>query len=141
MKKAKIINSLGHSNVPLQTFLDVLKKNHIEVIVDVRTIPRSRFCPHYNQNALERALGSENIKYLWRGENLGGRGENVGYEDAIDELVTMAVVGMNVAVMCSEGDYHKCHRYTDLTPSIEKRGLTVSHIEYEKKATKRDKRV
>ena len=135
MKNKKVF-TCGHSNKPIVVFIDNLKKNKIEVLVDIRTIPVSRFCPHFNQNALQHSLNSENIKYLYRGKNLGGRGINIGYEKAIDEIVEMVENKMLVAVMCSEGDYHNCHRFTDLTPSFEERGLEVVHIEYEKNATK-----
>lgn len=138
-KKSFTTFTCGHSNRPITDFLGILKKHQIEVLADVRTIPLSRFCPHFNQKALQDTLPKAHIKYLYRGKNLGGRGENVGYEEAIDELVGLAKKGTRVAVMCSEGDYHDCHRYTKLTPSFEERGATVVHIEYEKKTTKRNK--
>ena len=123
--------SLGHSNVSIDTFLNKLKENKIQLIADCRTHPISRFCPHYSQNALQKALNSKNIQYLYKGKNLGGKGVNVGYEEAIDELVTLAKQGKRVCVMCSEKDYKKCHRYTVLTPSFEERGLLVIHILYD----------
>ncbi len=139
MKKVFTIFTAGHSNRPITDFLGILKKSKIEVLADVRTIPLSRFCPHFNQKALEATLAKAHIKYLYRGKNLGGRGVNVGYEEAIDELVGLAKKGTRVAVMCSEGDYHDCHRYSTLTPSFEERKLTVEHIVYEKKTAKRNK--
>ena len=140
-KKVFTIFTTGHSNRPIKDFLDILKKHKIDTLADVRTIPLSRFCPHFSQNALQDTLAKAHIKYLYRGKNLGGRGVNVGYEEAIDELVGLAKKGTRVAVMCSEGDYHDCHRYTTLTPSFEERKLTVEHIEYEKtnKTAKRNK--
>lgn len=140
-KNAFTIFTSGHSNRPITDFLGILKKHQIEVLADVRTIPLSRFCPHFSKNALQDTLAKQNIKYLYRGQNLGGRGVNEGYEEAIDELVKLAKKGTKVVVMCSEGDYHKCHRFTTLTPSFEERGATVVHIEYEneKKTTKRNK--
>lgn len=135
------IKTIGHSNKTIDVFLDTLKKHEIEVLVDVRTVPRSRFSPHFNEKTLGSSLAKRSIKYLNRGQNLGGRGVNEGYEEAIDELVGLAKKGTRVAVMCSEGDYHDCHRYSTLTPSFEERGLTVEHIEYEKtnKTAKRNK--
>lgn len=127
------IASVGHSNKPIVIFLKALKKHKIDVLVDVRTTPRSRFCPHFNQNALQDTLTKANIKYLYRGKNLGGKGINVGYEEAIDELVVLARHGAKVCVMCSESDYRKCHRYTVLAPSFEGRGISMNHIEYENK--------
>lgn len=136
MKKQKIIiTSVGHSNKTIEVFLDALKKHSVQVLVDVRTIPRSRFCPHFNQNALQDTLAKRTIKYLYRGLNLGGRGVNVGYEEAIEELVELARQGIRVCVMCSEADYHDCHRYSTLTPSFHERDVEVSHIEYAKTVT------
>jgi uncharacterized protein (DUF488 family) len=85
-----IIKTIGHSNKPITVFLDTLQEHQIEVVVDVRTVPRSRFSPHFNEKALGNSLAKRAIKYLNRGQNLGGRGENVYYEEAIEELVEMA---------------------------------------------------
>lgn len=133
MKNSKTyIFSIGHSSKSINTFLDKLKENKIEILVDVRSRPVSRFCPHFNKNALQDTLAKANIQYLYRGQNLGGISENVDYEKTIDELVSIAKNGSRIAVCCSEGSYLKCHRYTTLTPSFEDRGLSVTHIEYEK---------
>lgn len=125
------IYSSGHSNRSIEEFLFKLKENRIDILVDVRSVPVSRWTPHFGKMMLERALESENIQYLYRGQNLGGRGDNEGYEEAIGELTELAKNDLNVCVMCSEGDYRKCHRFTTLTPSFEARGLFVTHIEYE----------
>lgn len=131
MKSNIYIFTIGHSNVPLATFLKKLKEHKIEVLVDVRTIPLSRFSPHFNKMPLQRALATETIKYLFKGANLGGRAVNVGYEEAIKELTELVQQGKRVCVMCSEKYFNKCHRFTVLTPSFEERGLLVVHIEYE----------
>lgn len=124
------IFSLGHSNFPLVTFLKKLTDNKIQLIADCRTHPISRFCPHYSQNALQKALNSENIQYLYKGKNLGGKGVNVDYEEAIDELVTLAKQGKRVCLLCVEKSHLNCHRFIMLTPSFEERGILVVHIEY-----------
>jgi len=135
MKKTKpTIFSLGHSNVPIWVFTQKLKENKIKVLVDVRTIPLSRFCPHFSKMPLQKTLATENILYLYKGKNLGGRGLNENYEETIDEVADRVKLGEKVCVMCSEKDFLKCHRYTTLTPSFEERGLKVHHIEYEKKS-------
>lgn len=138
-KKVFSIASLGHSNKPIAAFLGILKKHDIEVLVDVRSVPVSRFCPHFNKNALQSELAKRDIQYLSRGQNLGGRDVNVGWDEAIEELVCLAESGARVAVMCSEGDYRKCHRYITITPALEERGLRVVHIQYENEITKRHK--
>ncbi len=142
MKSEIYIWSLGHSNVPINTFLKKLKEHKIEVLADVRTYPVSRFCPYFNEKPLRATLANESIKYLFRGANLGGRGVNKGYEEAINELTELAKSGKRVCVMCAEKDYTKCHRFTMLTPSFEERGLLLVHIQDEKNETgnNRDRR-
>jgi len=128
-----IIHTCGHSNKPIAVFIKLLKDNDIELLVDVRSIPSSRFCSQFNKSALYATLSLHSIKYLWKGQNLGGKGINVNYEEAINELIALAKQDVRIAVMCSEKDYHKCHRYTVLTPSFEAEGVSVIHLEYEKK--------
>lgn len=134
------IKTIGHSNKTIDVFLDTLKKHEIEVLVDVRTIPRSRFSPHFNEKTLGSSLAKRSIKYLNRGQNLGGRGVNVGYEEAIEELVDLARQGVRVCVMCSEADYRDCHRYSTLTPSLHSHDVDVFHIEYAKTVNRGIKR-
>jgi uncharacterized protein (DUF488 family) len=122
------IADIGHSNRAYSEFLKILQDSKIEVLVDIRSFPRSRFCPWFNEKRLSNALKDENITYLFKGKNLGGLKENIDYEETIDELVEMVKAGKQVCVMCSEKDYLKCHRYTMLQPSFEQRGLEVKHI-------------
>lgn len=136
-KSSKTIFTFGHSNKPLAIFLNKLADHKIQVLVDVRSIPLSRYCPYFNATPLGKALADKNIQYQWRGKNLGGRGTNVRYEETIDELAELAKNGTRICVMCSEGSYKKCHRYQTLTPSFKERGLSVAHIEYENDTRKR----
>ncbi len=128
------IFTIGHSTKPITEFLQKLKDNNIKVLIDIRSIPRSRFQPQYNEKALRESMTEAGIEYRWRGKNLGGKGENVDYEDTIDEICVIAENngGERMCVMCSEGDYKKCHRHEMLEPSFIQRGLAVVHICYDK---------
>ncbi|OGG40582.1 hypothetical protein A2118_00905 [Candidatus Kaiserbacteria bacterium GWA2_50_9] len=135
-KKVFTVATLGHSNKTIETFLAVLEKHEIEVLVDVRSLPVSRFCPYFNKTALHATLAERDIQYLYRGKNLGGRAVNVGWDEAIEELICLAEDGKRVVVMCSESSYLKCHRYTTITPSLEERGIRIVHIQYENETAK-----
>ncbi|RJQ36853.1 DUF488 domain-containing protein [Candidatus Parcubacteria bacterium] len=123
--------SIGHSNKTLLVFLEKLKEYRIAILVDVRTYPSSRFSPHFNAMPLGRALVAENIQYLIRGRNLGGRGVNNNFEGAIRELVRMTRNGVRVCVMCAEADPRRCHRYTVLEPALWEHGVSICHIAYD----------
>lgn len=126
------IYTIGHSNRGFSEFLQRLKENNIDTLIDIRSIPRSRFCPQYNRIALSQELEKEDITYIFKGKNLGGRGENVKYEETIDELAEMVEFGQNVCVMCSEANYKDCHRYSMLEPSFKQRGVKTTHIQHKK---------
>ena len=123
------IFSIGHSNRALSEFLQTLQENKINTIIDIRTYPRSRFYPQYNQKRLATELSVQTITYLFRGDNLGGKGENRDYKGAIDELMEMSKT-KNICIMCSEGKYKDCHRYSLIEPSIVERNGKIIHIEY-----------
>lgn len=120
--------SYGHSVRAISEFLKTLKEKDIDILVDVRSRPQSRFQPQYNQKALADSLLSVGILYVFKGKNLGGKDENVDYEETIDELVEIIKTGKRVCVMCSEGDYKKCHRHQVLEPSLNQRGVSMEHI-------------
>lgn len=122
------IFSYGHSVRAISEFLKTLKEKDIDILADVRSRPYSRFQSQYNQKALADSLLSVGILYVFKGKNLGGKDENVDYEETIDELVEMVKAGKRVCVMCSEGDYKKCHRHQVLEPSFNQRGVSMEHI-------------
>jgi len=66
-----IIYSAGHSNRPFSAFLGMLRKYEIELLVDVRSLPRSRYNPHFNKDSFESSLKETGIGYLHIPE-LGG---------------------------------------------------------------------
>jgi uncharacterized protein (DUF488 family) len=121
--------TIGHSILAFSEFSQKLKDNEIGVLVDIRSHPYSRFCPQFNHKRLSDELNNEKITYLFKGNNLGGKGENINYEETIDELVEMIKKGDKICVCCSERDHRKCHRFSMLTPSFELRGVKVEHIE------------
>ncbi len=129
----KTIKTIGHSNKTFTEFLTKLQEYKIDVLVDIRTFPRSRFYPHFNKTQLSELLAREGISYLFRGKNLGGRGHNTNYDEAIDELIYRTnKEGLNVCIMCSEKDYKRCHRHQMIEPSLKEKGMGVTHIQYDK---------
>lgn len=121
------IYTIGHSNLPISDFIKKLKDNKIKLLVDIRTKPYSRYNPQFNKNTLCQNLIENAIAYSWKGANLGGLGDNVYYQETIDELIINSVV-VKLAIMCSEADYKKCHRYSMITPDLEAKEVKVIHI-------------
>jgi uncharacterized protein (DUF488 family) len=57
------IFTVGHSTRSLDELVVLLKQNHVELLVDVRTVPASRRMPHFARAALERSLPERGIAY------------------------------------------------------------------------------
>lgn len=129
-----MISTIGHGLSEIKDFFDTLKDNGIDTLIDVRSKPYSRRAPQFNRSKLEAACENENIYYHWRGESLGGFGVISGevFMGGITELIERSS-DKNLVIMCSEGDYKKCHRYQKITPELEKAGIPVVHLKVNKK--------
>ncbi len=123
--------TIGHSTLPIDVFLQSLRDNQVALLVDVRTIPRSRHNPQFGIEELSASLRSSGIDYRWMQAlgglrhprkdsiNLGWRNLNFrGYADhmqteafaeALRELLLMDDAQTSV-IMCSEAVPWRCHR-------------------------------
>lgn len=137
--------SIGHSNHPLETFLYLLRQHRIEVLVDARSHPRSRFAPHFNKASLERAVVGAGIEYVYLGNELGGRPKGEEFYDAggyvlyrrlaesplfLDGIKRLEsiVADHRAALMCAEENPSGCHRRLLVGRVLAKRGVRLEHI-------------
>jgi len=143
--------TIGHSTRTLEEFLELLKEHDIEILVDVRRWPTSSRSPHFNREALEKALAREGVRYVWLGESLGGyRRRGLGEESpnkawrsrgfrnyadhalseefrkGLEVLLSLAKTG-RTAFMCAEKQYWRCHRQI-ISDHLVARGQCVVHI-------------
>lgn len=145
---AKEIWTIGHSVLPIEGFLDMLRSFGIEILVDVRRYPGSRRYPQFNRDELAPALAAQGIAYEHL-EQLGGRrspaadSPNTAWRIAqfrgyADHMATpefqeaMAVLkelstGRRVAYMCSEAVWWRCHRSL-ISDQLKSEGWKVMHI-------------
>jgi uncharacterized protein (DUF488 family) len=57
------IHTIGHSTRPTDSFIALLRENEVDLLVDVRSVPRSRTNPHFNAETLPATLARESIDY------------------------------------------------------------------------------
>jgi len=142
------IFTVGHSTHSLEQFIELLKHYTITHIVDIRTVPRSRHNPQFNQEILERTLPSVHIAYT-RLENLGGfrharpnsintawrnasfRGfadymQTDDFKHGLQKLIEYAD-SESVAIMCAEAVPWRCHRSL-IGDALLARGIHVQDI-------------
>ncbi|HKX29322.1 MAG TPA: DUF488 domain-containing protein [Blastocatellia bacterium] len=137
--------SIGHSNVSFEALLALLRRHQIEVLVDVRSQPYSRYNPHFGRERLKQALEENQLHYLFLGDRIGGKPTAPGslapdghvdyeklaaskpYLEGIEQLVRLGET-RKVCFMCAEADYRRCHRYHLITRTLVERDLEVKHI-------------
>ena len=145
MEEKKGFVTIGHGKTELQAFMRILKSYKVNYIVDVRSSPYSKYCPNFNKNVFEIELAKNDISYKWLGNALGGRpSDDSTYDEngivdyvklvktqlflsGIKELEELSVIN-NVAIMCSEQDPIKCHRFLAISRELARREFRVVHI-------------
>ena len=137
--------TIGHSNHGLDEFAQLLSDEQIEFLVDVRSFPYSRYAPHFNRDEFEAAMARRGVRYLFMGEELGGRPSSEDHYDAeghalygpmSEEAAFTPAVGRliegagrhRIALVCSEGDPQDCHRRLLVGKVLADRGVELRHI-------------
>jgi len=144
----KEILTVGHSNHEEAAFLELLRAGDVELLVDVRANPRSRY-PQFNRSALAASLKEAGTDYVHLGGQLGGRrsarpdsanlalpeGPFRGYADHMEtEAFADGMAQLEelagehrTAVMCAEADWGHCHRRL-VADALLVRGWRVLHL-------------
>ena len=126
--------TIGHSTRPIGEFVSLLAEAEVTLIVDVRTVPRSRFNPQFNRDVLPASLAASGIAYEHLAALGGLRGtqrdappetnafwENASFHNYADYamgqefrsgLRTLRELGKTArsCVMCAESLWWRCHR-------------------------------
>jgi uncharacterized protein (DUF488 family) len=141
--------TIGHSTRSLEEFISLLKTYHITILVDVRTVPKSRHVPWFNENELQTVLGEEDITYIhmaelgglrhphkdsinqgWRNESFRGFADYMQtpeFYEGLKVLNRFLETGGVVAIMCAEAVPWRCHRSLIADAEIIQ-GVSVFHI-------------
>jgi uncharacterized protein (DUF488 family) len=142
------IFTLGHSTLPIASFVALLHAYGIERLVDIRSIPRSRHNPQFNDTALAESLKAQHFEYVhlralgglrrarkdspntgWRNEGFRGFADYMQtdeFQDALAALIRMSH-RKRVAIMCAEAVPWRCHRSL-VADALSVRGVPVVEI-------------
>lgn len=118
-----MIYSIGYQKRTLQEIRDIMESKDIDLLVDVRSIPYSRK-HEFNRNRLQEALGS---RYQWLGDILGGK-TGPAKEIGIKNLLYLHGQGKTLLLMCMEHHPCDCHRLTDISRRLARKGVPVIHL-------------
>ena len=145
------IFTIGHSTRTIAEFVALLQKVGVNLLVDVRSIPRSRTNPQFNADALPDALAEAGIRYrqlaalgglrhrkkgampspntLWRVaafRNYADYAATEAFRTGLDELRALARDNC-CAIMCAEAVWWRCHRRI-IADYLLANGVPVAHI-------------
>ncbi|MGA3241174.1 MAG: DUF488 domain-containing protein [Bryobacteraceae bacterium] len=140
--------TIGHSNRPLEELIGMLQAHRVDLLVDVRTVPKSRYNPQFNTDSLPAPLRAAGIEYLhmpglgglrharkdsintgWRNDSFRGYADYMQtpeFDAALAELLRVSE-GREAAVMCAEAVPWRCHR-SMIADALTARGVAVEHI-------------
>src|SRR5665213_3557281 len=150
-QKIPTIFTIGHSTRPIAEFLALLQQVSVDLLVDVRSIPRSRTNPQFNADALPEALGEAGIRYrhlaalgglrhrtkgaiaspntLWRVtafRNYADYAATDAFRTGLEELRALSRDNC-CAIMCAEAVWWRCHRRI-IADYLLTQGVPVMHI-------------
>lgn len=150
--------TIGHSTRTIEEFVQLLQAAEVTLVVDIRTIPKSRTNPQYNKDVLPEHLAPFNIDYLQLKElgglrskskdvepKVNGFWHNQSFHNYADYALSQAfqqglkrlmALGrqQRCAIMCSEAVWWRCHRRI-VADHLLARGEKVFHLMGQDKIT------
>lgn len=155
MKKPSIF-TIGHSTRSVDEFIKLLQVYNIKEVVDVRSIPKSRHNPQFNDDILKQSLKSVRIRYKhlkklgglrhttkasinlgWRNTSFRGFADYMATQEFSEgmEVLTKIASLRGTAIMCAEAVPWRCHRSL-IADALSKKGWLVLDIMSHTTATK-----
>ena len=143
-----VILTIGHSNRPIEEFLELLAIHRVELLADVRKMPGSRANPQFGGEALAKSLREAGLDYVHLpglgglrrgGENSPNGGwRNASFRAFADYMLTpefdtsladlvARAAAKKTAIMCAEAIPWRCHRSL-IADALVVRGIRVEHI-------------
>jgi uncharacterized protein (DUF488 family) len=142
------IFTIGHSTRTIDEFVELLNTYDVTLIVDVRTVPRSRHNPQFNKEILPNTLKPQGIKYIhmpdigglrhpkrdsinlaWRNSSFRGYADYMQTQEFTDNLLKITALAREncLALMCAEALPWRCHRSL-ISDALVVRRVRVQHI-------------
>ena len=139
------IFTIGYAGFRVDEFVDALNYHNVSAVIDVRSVPFSRYHPEYDAPVISKTLETRNICYRHFPREFGANQQDKsfyhpnGYMDfekfakseQFKDGVNKILDAMNdyvIALMCAEKDPITCHRAILAARAFHKLGINVIHI-------------
>ena len=137
--------TIGYGNRPLEEVVGQLRHESVQFLIDVRSSPHSKFNPDFSGDALEGSLRSIGIRYVFMGDSLGGRPDDLGcyenghviyervrarsfFQKGIERLQSALAQDLKVCLLCSESNPADCHRSKLIGVALSGIDVEVIHL-------------
>lgn len=136
--------TIGYSPHSLESFLETIQKHRINAVVDVRSMPFSRFKPEFNRDTLSDFLKTKDIKYVFLGNECGARFDDpncykngkanyklISKHQKFQKGLKRIKKGLkeySITLMCAEKDPIKCHRMILICRNLKNINVNINHI-------------
>jgi uncharacterized protein (DUF488 family) len=144
MAKFKVVNTIGYEGKKIDLFIQQLKQNNVETVVDTRIRAGGRKVDFCKKN-LTKSLNDNGIKYfhyrelgtpeylmkIMKTEGSYSMEEYGTYLDSKPQVLSQLINDVteeNIAIMCFEKDYKDCHRTVIASRLSDMLGSTINHI-------------
>lgn len=139
--------TVGYGNRRLDDVLALLRRYEVRYLIDVRSVPHSRFNPAFSKGHLAAAMENVGIRYVFMGDTLGGRPDDAScYDEAghvdylacrespdfkggFERLRSAFEQNAGAAILCSELRPEDCHRTKLIAEVMADMGVPVQHID------------
>jgi uncharacterized protein (DUF488 family) len=144
-----VIFSIGHSTRSIDDLIGLLRQHGVKVLADIRTIPKTRRNPQFEQSRLADSLRAAQVEYVhvpslgglrhprrdsvnaaWRNESFRGYADYMAtpeFGSGLARLVELDHARGPVVMMCAEAVPWRCHRSL-VADALVVRGERVEHI-------------
>jgi uncharacterized protein (DUF488 family) len=147
-KSELFIYTIGHSIRTLHEFISLLNVYNIALLIDVRTVPRSRHNPQFNKETFADTLKPYGVKYIhtpeigglrhpkrdsinlaWKNMGFRGYADYMQTKEFTENLLKIIALAMEncTTLMCAEALPWRCHRSL-ISDALVVRHVKVLHI-------------
>jgi uncharacterized protein (DUF488 family) len=137
--------SIGHGNKDFNSFSQELRSFGVDYLIDIRSIPASKWNLEFSRETLRRLTGEVHIRYVYMGDLLGGLPadsscysagkvdyaklrEKDFFRRGMERLLKAHDQDIAVAIMCSESNPAECHRTKLIGVELQRQGIILQHI-------------
>jgi uncharacterized protein (DUF488 family) len=147
-ESALTVLTIGHSTRTLEEFVQLLDAFGVTLVVDVRTVPRSRHNPQFNKETLPFTLKKSGITYIhmpdigglrrpkpdsinlaWQNSSFRGYADYMQTKEFAENLLKLVALAREnrLVIMCAEALPWRCHRSL-ISDALFAHHVKVEHI-------------